>query len=123
MRSAIRQRDLCLAIPYSPNAPFSVGTAMSRNKLIYTLADYALVVASDAEKGGTWAGATEALRSKWIPVFVLEHPNMPEGKKMLLQRGALGFPYPLNPNQLKLREWMDEQVAQIKPEPHQPGLF
>lgn len=29
---------------------------MGRNKLIYTLADYALVIASDAETGGTWAG-------------------------------------------------------------------
>ncbi|NMD31421.1 MAG: DNA-processing protein DprA, partial [Chloroflexi bacterium] len=69
-RAAIGRGDLCLVTPYSPGAPFSVGTAMGRNKLIYTLADYAIIVASDAEKGGTWAGATEALRAKWIPIFV-----------------------------------------------------
>lgn len=122
-RSAISRGDLCLATPYSPNAPFSVGTAMGRNKLIYTLADYAIVVASDAEKGGTWAGATEALRAKWIPVFVLKHASMPEGNKLLLQKGALGFPHPFTENRLKLKEWLDAEATQIKPDPFQPGLF
>lgn len=122
-RAAISRGDLCLATPYSPSAPFSVGTAMGRNKLIYTLADYAIIVASDAEKGGTWAGATEALRAKWIPVFVLEHSAMPEGNKILLQKGAIGFPHPFQEDRLHLRDWLETQAAQIKPEPHQPGLF
>lgn len=122
-RNAISRGDLCLATPYSPNAPFSVGTAMGRNKLIYTLADYAIIVASDAEKGGTWAGATEALRAKWIPVFVLEHSEMPQGNKLLLQKGALGFPHPFKESHLKLKQWLDTQSAQIKPDPTQPGLF
>lgn len=60
-RDAIAQRNLCLVTPYSPNAPFMVGKAMGRNKLIYTLAQYAIIIASDLKKGGTWAGATEAL--------------------------------------------------------------
>jgi len=122
-RAAISRGDLCLATPYSPSAPFSVGTAMGRNKLIYTLADYAIVIASDVEKGGTWAGAAEALRAKWVPVFVLEHPAMPEGNKLLLQKGALGFSHPFQETQLKLKEWLDVQAAQIKPEANQPGLF
>jgi predicted Rossmann fold nucleotide-binding protein DprA/Smf involved in DNA uptake len=122
-RAAISRGDLCLVTPYSPSAPFSVGTAMGRNKLIYTLADYAIVVASDAEKGGTWAGATEALRAKWIPVFVLEHPAMPEGNRLLLQKGALGFPHPFQGDRRKLLEWLEAQAAQVKPEPYQPGLF
>ena len=46
---------------------------MGRNRLIYTLADYAIIVASDAETGGTWAGATETLKNGWVPIFVLEH--------------------------------------------------
>lgn len=122
-RTAISRGDLCLATPYSPSAPFSVGTAMGRNKLIYTLADYAIVVASDAEKGGTWAGATEALRAKWIPVFILEHPAMPEGNKRLIQKGGLGFPHPFTDNRLKLKDWLDARSAQIKPDPTQLGLF
>ena len=63
---------LCLATPYSPSALFYVGVAMGRNCLIYCLADYAIVAASDAETGDTWAGATEALKNSWLPVFVLE---------------------------------------------------
>lgn len=122
-RAAISRGDLCLATPYSPSAPFSVGTAMGRNKLIYTLADYAIVVASDAEKGGTWAGATEALRAKWIPVFVLDHPNMPEGNTLLLKKGALVFPHPFRENHLQLNLWLETQSAQDKPDTYQPGLF
>lgn len=122
-RAAIGRGDLCLVTPYSPSAPFSVGTAMGRNKLIYTLADYAVVVASDVKKGGTWAGATEALREKWIPVFVLEHPNMPEGNKLLLKKGALVFPHPLRESHLQLTLWLETQSAQNKPDTCQPGLF
>lgn len=122
-RAAISRGNLCLATPYSPSAPFSVGTAMGRNKLIYTLADYAIVVASDAEKGGTWAGATEAIRAKWIPVFILEHPAMPEGNKKLIQKGGLGFPHPFTENRLKLKDWLGARSAQIKPDPTQLGLF
>jgi hypothetical protein len=41
---------------------------MQRNKLIYALADAALVVTSDFQKGGTWAGAIEQLeRLAFIP--------------------------------------------------------
>jgi predicted Rossmann fold nucleotide-binding protein DprA/Smf involved in DNA uptake len=122
-RAAISRGDLCLATPYSPNAPFSVGTAMGRNKLIYTLADFAIVVASDAEKGGTWAGAVETLRNKWIPVFALDHPNMPKGNQMLLQKGAFSFPHPFTENRLKLKEWLEDQSTRVKPETYQPGLF
>ena len=122
-RAVLQRGDICLVTPYSPNAPFSVGTAMGRNKLIYTLADYAIVVASDAEKGGTWAGATEALKAKWLPVFILQHPAMPEGNQMLLQKGGLKFPHPFPEHPLNLKVWLDNESAQIKPESFQPGLF
>lgn len=122
-RAAISRGDLCLVTPYSPSVPFSVGTAMGRNKLIYTLADYAIVVASDAEKGGTWAGATEAIKSKWLPIFVLNHPDMPEGNKMLIQKGALQFPHPFPEHHLELKTWLGEQSAKIKSNPQQPSLF
>jgi predicted Rossmann fold nucleotide-binding protein DprA/Smf involved in DNA uptake len=114
---------LCLVTPYSPNAGFSVGAAMGRNRLIYCLADYAIVVASDAETGGTWAGATETLKNKWVPVFVLEHAHMPEGNKLLLQKGALSFPHPFKEPPVKLAVWMKEKAASLPAEPSQPSLF
>lgn len=109
--AALRRGDLCLITPYSPNAGFSVGAAMGRNRLIYGLADYAIVVASDAEKGGTWAGAIEALKNGWIPVFVAEYENMPAGNRLLLQKGARPFPHPSPLSPLHLAEWLREQAA------------
>lgn len=123
IRSALQRGDLCLVTTYSPNAGFSVGAAMGRNKLIYTLADYAIVVASDAETGGTWAGATEALKVGWLPVFVLEHPAMPEGNRRLLQKGALPFPHPFPEHYSRLREWLQARATVDKPPPTQLGLF
>ncbi len=120
---ALKRGDLCLVTPYSSSAGFSVGAAMGRNRLIYTLADYAIVVASDAETGGTWAGATETLKNKWIPVFVLEHDAMPEGNKLLLQKGALAFPHPFKDPPVQLPEWMKEKAANLPSQPSQPSLF
>jgi predicted Rossmann fold nucleotide-binding protein DprA/Smf involved in DNA uptake len=93
-KKSIERNDLCLVTPYTPDAGFSVGTAMGRNRLIYCLADYAIVVASDSEKGGTWAGATETLKAGWVPVFILDHPEMPDGNRLLMQKGGLPFPHP-----------------------------
>jgi len=122
-RVALSRGDLCLASPYNPDSGFSVGAAMGRNKLIYTLADYALVVASDAKSGGTWAGASEALKNKWLPVFVLEHPGMPDGNRLLIQSGGLPFPHPFPDHVLKLPEWLRDQANQVKPKPAQLGLI
>jgi predicted Rossmann fold nucleotide-binding protein DprA/Smf involved in DNA uptake len=122
-KEALRRGDLCLITPYSPKAGFSVGAAMGRNRLIYTLADFAIVVASDAETGGTWAGATEALRNKWLPVFVLEHDAMPEGNKVLLQRGALSFPHPFKDAPVRLPEWLNHKATSLPAQPNQPSLF
>lgn len=118
-RAALGRGDLCFVTPYSPNAPFSVGTAMGRNRLIYTLADYAIVVASDAEKGGTWAGATDALKAKWLPVFVLEHVAMPEGNKALLKKGGVSLPFPLPVVHLEFTKWLSEHAVAPTPEPKQ----
>jgi predicted Rossmann fold nucleotide-binding protein DprA/Smf involved in DNA uptake len=122
-QDALRRGDLCLVTPYSPNAGFSVGAAMGRNRLIYTLADYAIVVASDAETGGTWAGATETLKNGWVPVFVLEHDAMPEGNRLLLQKGALAFPHPFREAPVKLAGWLQEKAKSLPPQPSQPSMF
>ena len=122
-KEALSRGDLCLVTPYSPNAGFSVGAAMGRNRLIYCLADYAIVVASDAETGGTWAGAMETLKNRWIPVFVLEHEQMPEGNKLLLRKGAPAFPHPFKDKPVKLPEWLKEKAKTWLSQPSQPSLF
>ena len=62
-RNLLLDGQLVLISPYDPSAGFNVGNAMQRNKLIYALADTSLVVSSDLNKGGTWAGAVEQLDS------------------------------------------------------------
>lgn len=63
-RNLLMDERLVLISPCDPSAGFNVGHAMQRNKLIYALADAALVVSSDYEKGGTWAGAVEQLEKR-----------------------------------------------------------
>jgi predicted Rossmann fold nucleotide-binding protein DprA/Smf involved in DNA uptake len=92
-RKAIADDRLLLISPYHPEARFTVGTAMARNKLIYAMADYGLVISSDHNKGGTWAGATEELKRKpGRPVFVRTTGSVPAGNRKLLELGALPFP-------------------------------
>lgn len=92
-RSGIREGQLTLVSAYDPDAGFTVGNAMGRNKYVYALADYVLVVSSSLGKGGTWAGATEALqRIKDVPVFVRMQGNLPPGNRALLDKGAKPFP-------------------------------
>ena len=111
-RSAASRGDLALLTPYAPSAGFSVGAAMGRNRLIYALADYALVVASEAGQGGTWAGASEALKERWVPVFVLEGPDMPEGNRQLLHKeGASPFPEKSATLSTELRRWLEEHSS------------
>ena len=123
IRRALSRGDLCLATPYSPNAGFFVGAAMGRNRLIYCLADYAIVVASDAEKGGTWAGATEALKAGWIPVFILDHSAMPDGNRLLLQKGGIAFPHPFPEHYSKLPGWLQDNSPSSKPKATQLDFF
>jgi hypothetical protein len=78
---------------------------------------------SDAEKSGTWAGTTEALKAGWLPVFVLNHPAMPEGNRSLIQKGALPFPHPFPEHFSKLPGWLQKNGAITKTNMTQSGPF
>jgi DNA processing protein len=93
--------QLVLVSPYDPAAGFNVGNAMQRNKLIYALADAALVVSSDYEKGGTWAGAVEQLEKlRLIPIYVRSNGHNGTGLEALRRKGALPWPNPETPEAL-----------------------
>lgn len=113
-RPYIRDGKLTLISTYDPDTGFSVGNAMGRNKYVYSLSDYALIVNSLVEKGGTWAGAIEALdKIKDIPVFVRMQGNISEGNQQLLKRGAKSFPeIPLN-KPLKQLLAIDEPIITV----------
>jgi len=108
-RSPLMEGQLVLVSPYDPMAEFNVGNAMQRNKLICALADAALVVSSDDQKGGTWAGATEQLTMlRLVPVFVRSQGEIAKGLQELQNMGALPWPNPSNAEDL-LRTLRPEQ--------------
>lgn len=91
VRQAIYEGQTVMCSPYNPDASFSVGTAMGRNKLIYAMAELTLVVACEPDKGGTWSGATEALKEKEAleknlgRVAVWQGPGEGKGNAQLLE--------------------------------------
>lgn len=87
-RRAVTSGDACLITPYKPTAGFSVANAMARNKIVYALARTTLVVAADAERGGTWEGAVEALRKRYGEVAVWTGAGGGDGNEQLVRRGA-----------------------------------
>lgn len=100
-RDALLAGRLLLMSPWDPSAGFNVGHAMQRNKLIYALADAALVVSSDKGKGGTWAGATEQLdKLRLVPVYVRATSTPSDGLEGLRCKGALLWPEPKNATDL-----------------------
>lgn len=104
---------LVLISPYDPKAGFDVGHAMQRNKIIYALADIALVVSSDYEKGGTWAGAIEQLEKlHFVPIYVRSNGNTEKGLKALQEKGALRWPNPSTPE--TFIEALNVQVKLVK---------
>ncbi|MBI4677260.1 MAG: DNA-processing protein DprA [Elusimicrobia bacterium] len=122
-RELLEDDRLVLITPYSPDAPFSVGTAMGRNRLIYCLADYGVVVASDAEKGGTWAGAVEALKEGWLPVFIGDYQAAPAGNRRLIGMGGIPIPNPFGDEPSSLSSWLDSKAGNRSTRPGQQELF
>ncbi|MBI2849820.1 MAG: DNA-processing protein DprA [Chloroflexi bacterium] len=95
LREYLINEQLVLISPYDPAAGFDVGHAMERNKIIYALADAALIVSSDFEKGGTWAGAVEQLKKlHLVPIYVRSNGNAEKGLRALIEKGALPWTNP-----------------------------
>ena len=123
LQQRIRQPDIlaaldagttCLITQQAPATGFSAGAAMSRNKLIYALSAATVVVATDESQGGTWAGATEALKKNIAPVAVWRGTGEGPGNHALEDRGAT----PL----LDVAELRDLLVSEPPPEPEQLAL-
>lgn len=120
-RNLLLDGRLVLVSSFDPVAGFNVGHAMQRNKLIYALADAALVVNAEHEKGGTWAGAVEQLERLWlVPVYVRSNGQTGKGLEALRQKGALPWPGPKTPE--ALAEVLTSEVSS-RNTPSQNELF
>lgn len=111
LRQLLLDSQLVLLTPYAPTAGFSVGGAMGRNKIIYGLADFAVVVSSDFKTGGTWAGAVEAIKAAWCPVFARASGSAPQGNHELIKLGASPLPEPELAGIHDLPDWFRQRAA------------
>lgn len=115
-RQALIDGRLLLLSSEAPNARFQVWRAMARNKLIYALADAALVMSSAQGSGGTWEGAEEQLKKfRSCPVYVVEDPRGGEGLPALHTMGAHLWPYPSSPEGLKAILAAEPEVTKLTP--------
>lgn len=75
------------------NRQKAISAAMNRNKYIYALAEYAIVVSSDTS-GGTWQGAIEQIKKYNRNLFVLNRDFIKKegNSKLLKELKALELP-------------------------------
>lgn len=73
-----------------PEAKFQSWLALGRNKFIYAQSKATVAVRSDYNKGGTWAGAIEALNKHYCQVCCWNNPSY-QGNQALIQQGAVAI--------------------------------
>ena len=85
---AISSKKMLLLSVSKPDAGFNVGIAMMRNRYIYAQSSGTVVVRSEYNKGGTWAGAVENLKYGWCKELCWDKKTYP-GNKALISQGAI----------------------------------
>jgi predicted Rossmann fold nucleotide-binding protein DprA/Smf involved in DNA uptake len=86
LRGPLADGTLTLMTPFHPAARWQAGNAMRRNRIVYAMSSAAVVVATAAGSGGTWTGAVENLRARWVPLYVRTGED--EGSRALVRAGA-----------------------------------
>lgn len=88
VRARVHAGELCIISPYAPDAAFTAGTAMGRNKIIYALSRLSLVVSCVEGSGGSWNGAIEALDHGYGTIAAWTGEAAAPGSHALVRRGA-----------------------------------
>jgi predicted Rossmann fold nucleotide-binding protein DprA/Smf involved in DNA uptake len=121
-REGIRSGQLALTSPYDPDAVFNVGNAMGRNRDVYALSDWAMVVSAALNEGGTWAGAVENLKHSWVPLFVRADAPLPLGNQGLIDKGGISVTLEELSRAESLRNWLSTRAGEPRPdEPPHPA--
>lgn len=82
-----------------PFAPYNVGKTLGRNKFIYILSKYVIVmkavyeIKNKKKTGGTWNGAVENLNSHYKNLLVFDNQRI-NGNKELIKLGAIKISTP-----------------------------
>ena len=90
----IEASKVLLLSQFHPDAQWVVSRAMERNKVVTGLAQIVIVAESDVQ-GGTWAGATGALRQN-RPLYVRDTATSStlQGNKAMIELGGHPLPWP-----------------------------
>jgi len=112
-RSAVEEGRLTLACPYRPDMHFHRGNAMGRNKVIYALSEWSIVVEFEPGRGGTWRGATENLRREWAPLFVRSAACDRAGDWSLLDLSAMALYDDGLWSAKDTSEWLEKQATAL----------
>jgi predicted Rossmann fold nucleotide-binding protein DprA/Smf involved in DNA uptake len=80
-------RLLCLSAE-DPQSPFRAKAALARNKFIWAQSNAGVVSRCDFQKGGSWQGASNALRFHTAKVFVFDNKKN-AGNQGLIALGAI----------------------------------
>jgi len=123
-RKYIMDGKLTFVSPFYPEAGFNVGNAMARNKYIYCLSEAAVVVHSGL-KGGTWSGALENLKKRWVPLWVKPNSDKNCGNNLLIEHGARSIGNEIEDLtfeglikiERKVRRQKEEEIIEVQ-EPH-----
>ena len=116
IQQAVLSGKMLLLSAVSPNAPFHTGNAMARNRYIYAMSQCAFVIASDYNKGGTWAGASQNIKSHLSNTYVWDNSKY-SGNKQLIAKGGIGI------DNLDLFSVADLAIAEVKSYPEQIGFL
>lgn len=120
VRDLIRSGRGCFISTFEPDARWTVGRAMERNKIVYGLSTATFVAQTDT-KGGTWEGAQENLKHGWVPIFVRNPDPKDAGGRSLAQNGATVVPGVDVLEDLGLQTLLDSAARPLQNPPS--GLF
>ena len=129
-RKGLMDDHAVLVSPFYPEAGFSAGNAMARNKYIYCLADSSLVIHS-GKKGGTLNGAEENLKKTWVPLWVKQTIDKDAANADLVAKGGRWLETDtqffkiadLMSNEGGRANLVKEQMGDLFSTPAQPELF
>lgn len=129
-RKGLMDEHAVLVSPFYPEAGFSAGNAMARNKYIYCLADSSLVIHS-GKKGGTLNGAEENLKKAWVPLWVKQTTDKDAANADLVAKGGRWLEADaqaimiadLMSNEGGRANQVKEQMGDLFSMPAQPELF
>lgn len=110
--TALHNNKLLIMSMTKPDAGFNAGIAMQRNKYIYAQSEATIVVKSDYNKGGTWGGATEALRKEYCPVLCRDKKQY-SGNTGLIKQGAIPIDENWDGNIEAINQLMPTEIEQL----------